>query len=97
MDRTMDLNTRRVILAREILSTDSEVLLSELEKTYKRVSAKLPHIVILNTPAEPEPDSKEYILSSIKEGYKEMQEIKAGKKKGIPARELLKELQDEAV
>lgn len=90
----MEMDARRIMLAREILSTDNETLLSELEKTYRQVMA---HIVIVNPPAEPEPDTKEYILNSIKEGLREVQEIKAGRMKGIPARELLQDLQEEAI
>ncbi len=94
MKSAMEMDARRIMLAREILSTDNETLLSELEKTYRQVMA---HIVIVNPPAEPEPDTKEYILNSIKEGLREVQEIKAGRMKGIPARELLQDLQEEAI
>lgn len=90
----MEMDARRIMLAREILSTDNETLLSELEKTYQQVMS---HVVFVNTKSEPEPDSKEYILNSIKQGLKEVQEIKAGQLKGIPARDLLQELQEEAI
>ncbi len=94
MKSAMEMDARRIMLAREILSTDNETLLSELEKTYRQVMA---HIVIVNPPAEPEPDTKAYILNSIREGLREVQEIKAGRMKGIPARELLQDLQEEAI
>ena len=44
--------------------------------------------------SEPEPDSKEYILKGLKEAFLELREIKAGRSKGIPARELLRELRE---
>lgn len=94
MKSAMEMDARRIMLAREILSTDNETLLSELEKTYRQVMA---HIVIVNPPAEPEPDTKEYFLNSIREGLREVQEIRAGRMKGIPARELLQDLQEEAI
>ncbi len=90
----MEMDAYRLMLARAVLTTDNETLLSELVKTYRQV---MTHVVIVNPPAEPEPDSKEYILNSIKEGLREVREIKAGRMKGIPARELLQELPDEAI
>lgn len=94
MKSAMEMDARRIMLAREILNTDNETLLSELEKTYRQVMA---HIVIVNPPAEPEPDTKEYILNSIKEGLREVQEIRAGRMKGNTLDNLIKELEQEAV
>ncbi len=90
----MDFDARRIMLAREILSTDNDTLLTELEKTYQQVMS---HIVYINSKPEPEPDSKEYILNSIKEGFKELQEIKAGRMKANTLDNLIKELEQEAV
>lgn len=39
-----------------------------------------------------EPDSKEYIIASIQQALTELKEVKAGRIKARPARELLEEL-----
>ena len=44
---------------------------------------------------EPEPDSKEYIMTGLKEAFLEMKEVKAGRSQSRPAEELLKELMEE--
>ncbi len=90
---TMELDAHRGILAREILNTDSEELLMELENAYRIIKDRLAKMVFTKAKAEPIPDSKEYILNSIKEGYQEMQEIKAGKRKGKSLDALIEELE----
>ena len=42
-----------------------------------------------------EPDSKEYILTGLKEAFLEMKEVKARRSQSRPAEELLKELMEE--
>lgn len=42
-----------------------------------------------------EPDSKEYIMSGLKEAFRELKEIKAGKGKTYSVEEVLKEMREE--
>lgn len=89
---TMEMDTQRVMLAREILNTDNVELLREMVKAHKRIIARF---TAKEAMAEPEPDSKEYIMQGLKEAFQELKEIKAGRGKSVSARDLLKELQEE--
>ncbi len=90
---TMELDSLRLILAREILTTDNTELLQEMTKAYQRIKNRLSKPITAK--AEPEEDSKEYILNEVKEAFTELKAIKAGKLKGIPAHELLKDLEED--
>lgn len=90
---TKEIDSQRVLLAREILNTEDIELLKELTKAYKRIKSRLAKSVTVKV--EPKEDSKEYILNGLKEAFTELKEIKAGRLKGIPARELLKDLEEE--
>lgn len=91
---TMEMDTQRVMLAREILNTDNVELLREMVKAHKRIIARF---TAKEAVAEPEPDSKEYIMQGLKEAFQELKEIKAGMVKGRPLEEMLKELEAEEV
>lgn len=89
----MELDSQRLLLAREILTTDNTELLQEMTRAYKRIKRRLSKRIIVK--AELEEDSKEYILNEVKEAFTELKGIKAGKLKGIPAHELLKDLEED--
>lgn len=67
----------------------------------KSVLDKVKHLLcdVLNVRedavADPEPDSKEYIIAGLRDAFLELKEVKAGKGKTRPAGELLKELAEE--
>lgn len=45
---------------------------------------------------QPEPDSKEYIMTGIKNAFRELKEIRAGKGKTYSVEEVLKEMREAA-
>lgn len=78
---TMEMESQRLMLAREILNTDNREFLKEMSKAYHRIKARM----IKNNTMEP--DSKEYIRDSIEQGLKD---VKEGRTR--PLEELLNEL-----
>lgn len=90
---TMELNTQKITLAREILETDDKELLDEVSKAYRRIKARLTKAKAATQ--EPEPDSKEYILNGLREAFRELKEVQAGRAKARPIEELFKELEEE--
>ena len=90
---TREIDSQRVLLAREILNTEDIELLKELAKAYKSIKSRLAKLDSVK--AEPKEDSKDYILNGLKDAFFELKEIKAGRLQGIPARDLLKELEEE--
>lgn len=87
---TMELEVKKASLARDILNIDNIEMLDELQKAYIRVKAQLS-----KTGEKVEPDSKEYVLAGIQQALAELKEVKAGRAKVRPARELLEELRAE--
>lgn len=83
---TIELDARKVRLAREILNVDSIEVLDKLQKAFNRVISKA------NTAKEDDAEyiSKEEILAGIDAGLKD---LKAGRK--TSAREFLNELRNE--
>lgn len=90
---TMNMESKRIMLAREILNTDNNELLEEMSKAYHRIKTRLAKVT--TTEQEPESDSKEYILKELKEAIHELNEYKAGRVKARPLDELIKELEEE--
>lgn len=83
---TIELDARKVRLAREILNVDNIEVLDKLQKAFNRVISKA------NTTKEDDVEyiSKEEILAGIDAGLKD---LKAGRK--TSAREFLNELRNE--
>lgn len=90
---TMELYTQKISLAREILETDDKELLDEVSKAYRRIKARLTKAKV--KAEEPEEDSKEYILNGLREAFRELKEVQAGRAKARPIEELFKELEEE--
>ena len=87
---TLEMDAQRVMLAREILNTNNDELLSEMCKAYKRIKNRLAKAVM--TKAKAETESKEYVLNSIKEAYLD---VKYKRVEARPIDELFKELEAE--
>ena len=91
---TMELDSQRLMLAREILTTDNAEFLKEMTKAYKRIKNRLADIASTKE-MEAEPDSKEYILNGMKEAINSLNDYKAGKIQARPLDELIRELETE--
>jgi hypothetical protein len=91
--KTISMESQKIALAQDILSIDSAEVLNSMVRSYKRAMARLSEKkkkeekMIDGIPAE------EYIFNGLKEAIVELGKIKRGELKGIPAEELLKELQ----
>lgn len=90
---TMNMESQRLMLAREILNTDNNELLEEMSKAYHRIKTRLAKVTAAEQAAEE--DSKETILKELKEAILEFNEYKAGRVKARSAWELLEELKEE--
>jgi len=87
------MESKRIMLAREILNTDNNELLEEMSKAYHRIKTRLAKVT--TTEQELESDSKEYILKELEEAIHELNEYKAGRVKARSAWEFLEELKKE--
>lgn len=81
---TMELETKKAALAREILNIDNLEFVEKLQKALNRLKSKIS--------AEEETISKEEILAGIDAGLKEVKLTMDGKLKPKSAREFLNEL-----
>lgn len=87
---SLQLEADKAKLIRAIANIDSKSL-------FDKVKQQLYQVLNINEEitAEPITDSKEYILTGLKEAFLELKKIKAGRGKTRPVEELLKELMDE--
>lgn len=92
---TMNMESQRLMLAREILNTDNNELLEEMSKAYHRIKTRLAKVTAAEQAKALEENSKETILKELKEAILEFNEYKAGRVKARPLDELIKELEEE--
>lgn len=92
---TMNMESQRLMLAREILNTDNNEFLEEMSKAYHRIKTRLAKVTAAEQAKALEEDSKETILKELKEAILEFNEYKAGRVKARPLDELIKELEEE--
>lgn len=92
---TMNMESQRLMLAREILNTDNNEFLEEMSKAYHRIKNRLAKVTAAEQAKALEEDSKETILKELKEAILEFNEYKAGRVKARPLDELIKELEEE--
>lgn len=88
---SIQLEADKARLIRAIANIDSKSLFDKV----KQQLSEILNIKENETSVELEPDSKEYIMNGLKEAFMELKEIKAGRGKTRPAKELLKELMEE--
>lgn len=90
---TVELEARKAMLAREILTSDDSDFLESMSRAALRIKRRIgkrataEHAETL--------DGEESVARKIEEALQELKAIKAGKAQGIPARKLLKELEAE--
>lgn len=88
----IQLEADKARLIRAIVNIDSRTLFDKVKQQLYGVL----NIKEETTADEPKPDSKEYIISGLKEAFRELKEIKAGKSKTYSVEEVLKEMREEA-
>lgn len=74
------------------LEPSDAFIASEPVVEYRR-SSSIPKAAAISKPV---PDSKEYIVSGLKDAFRELKKIKSGKSKTYSLEEVLKEMRQEA-
>ena len=87
---SLQLEADKARLIRAIVNIDSKLVCDKVKQRLRDILNLREEVVV-----EPEPDSKEYIMTGLKEAFLEMKEVKAGRSQSRPAEELLKELMEE--
>lgn len=87
---SLQLEADKARLIRAIVNIDNKSVLDKVKHLLCDVLNIREDVV-----ADPEPDSKEYIISGLREAFLELKEVRAGKGRTRPAEELLKELTEE--
>lgn len=87
---SLQLEADKARLIRAIVNIDSKLVFDKVKQGLRDILNLREEVVV-----EPEPDSKEYIMTGLKEAFLEMKEVKAGRSQSRPAEELLKELMEE--
>lgn len=85
----IQLEADKARLIRAIVNIDSRTLFDKVKQQLYGI------LNIKEDTAINEPDSKEYIMSGLKEAFRELKEIKAGKGKTYSVEEVLKEMREE--
>ena len=87
---SLQLAADKARLIRAIVNIASKLVFDKVKQRLRDILNLREEVVV-----EPEPDSKEYIMTGLKEAFLEMKEVKAGRSQSRPAEELLKELMEE--
>ena len=86
---SLQLEADKARLIRAIVNIDSKLVFDKVKQRLRDILNLREEVVV------PEPDSKEYIMTGLKEAFLEMKKVKAGRSQSRPAEELLKELMEE--